>query len=213
MLPEAITHNSLFLWSVVGLFVFTFLVMGGFYLWVKSRKRKDVLCPYSETPLRRADTLHWRSKYKVEQFMKKVGGYDNLPFSFRKSSFSRETGRIFPKSVNWLGKMHVDWNFLKKRIPGDYVSWGSLTSDQKEEMKFLHGLSLQGFQTEYSSKNPSPMKVEKEYAMRKPGPLYVNLERKILLGWQSVPGSELEVLIVKRPLKRNYSNVWRRKRH
>ena len=35
--------------------------------------------------------------------------------------------------------------------------------------------------------------------MTRPGPLYVDIETKVLLGWKVVPGTDLEVLIVQKP--------------
>jgi hypothetical protein len=92
----------------------------------------------------------------------------------------------------------VDWNFLQKRYPGKYVSWGSLTEDQKKEVREQH-VSLEGFQTEFSCPEPMPRAIEPKYAFIKPGPLYVDIDHKVLLGWKEVPGTEMEVLIVQKP--------------
>jgi hypothetical protein len=94
----------------------------------------------------------------------------------------------------------VDWTFLQKRYPGHWVSWGSLSKEQQEAIRDVHE-SLGKFQTQESSPTPAPRAVEPEYAYTKPGPLYVDLETKILLGWQVVPGTDFEVLIVQKPIK------------
>lgn len=160
---------------------------------------KYSLCPYTRTPLRHTIDLPTSSLIKIYRFLQSFPGYDNRVFKLKNSAFCRDTGRIFPNAINWLGKIKkVDWTFLNKRFPGYYVSWGSLSKEQKEEIYSLHH-SLEGFQTEYSCPNPSPNKVEPSYVYTKPGPLYVDLNTKILLGWQCVPDSEFEVLIVQKP--------------
>lgn len=124
--------------------------------------------------------------------------YDNPMFDFDKAALCRETGRIFPNSVTWYGTIKVDWTFLQKRYPGNYVSWGSLSDYQKEIVRSSHH-TLEGFQTEYSSPQPAPSKIESFYAMTIPGPLYVDLDTNVLLGWKSVPLTDLEVLVVQKP--------------
>ena len=90
--------------------------------------------------------------------------------------------------------------FCKSGILGNYVSWGSLTKESQDAIRDAHA-SLDGFQTSESSPTPSPRAIEPEYVYTKPGPLYVDLETKVLLGWKVVPGTELEVLIVQKPIK------------
>ena len=58
---------------------------------------------------------------------------------------------------------------------------------------------MEGFQTEYSSQISAPSKVEPFYAMTTPGPLYVDLDTKVLLGWKSVPLTDLEIMVVQKP--------------
>ncbi|HEV8052714.1 MAG TPA: hypothetical protein VGP47_09475, partial [Parachlamydiaceae bacterium] len=79
-----------------------------------------------------------------------------------------------------------------------YVSWGSLTAEQQGIIRNGHD-SLEGFQTDFSSPNPLPRAVEAKYALSKPGPLYVDINTKVLLGWKCVPDTDLEVLIVQKP--------------
>ena len=64
--------------------------------------------------------------------------YDNSIFDFGKAAFCRETGRIFPNVVTWYGTIKVDWTFLNKRYPGNYVSWGSLSEYQQEMIRSAH---------------------------------------------------------------------------
>lgn len=154
--------------------------------------------PYAGTPLRRASTLSYGAMVKILRYLYDLRQYDNRIFLFRKASFCRETERIFQNSVTWYEAIRVDWNFLSDRYPGNWVSWGSLADDQKAEIYYLHE-SLEGFQVEFSSKNPAPHHVEAEFAYMKPGPLYVDLDTKVLLGWKLIPESEVEVLIVQKP--------------
>lgn len=126
--------------------------------------------------------------------------YDNRIFDINRAAFCRELGRLFPDSLTWYNSISVDWNFLRKRYPGNYISWGSLTSEQQQLVREMHD-SLEGFQTEMSSPDPAPRAVTPEYAFIKPGPLYIDYETKILLGWKIIPGTEFEVLIVQKPIK------------
>ncbi len=59
--------------------------------------------------------------------------------------------------------------------------------------------SLEGFQIELSSKTANPRAIEPQYALAQPGPLYVDIDSLVLVGWKSVPYTDLEVLIVQRP--------------
>ncbi len=103
--------------------------------------------------------------------------------------------------MTWFGAIKVEWDFLQKKYPGKFVSWGSLIEEQKEIIRGRHK-SLDGFQTDFSSPVPSPRKIDPEYAYTKPGPLYVDIDTNVLLGWKVVPGTELEVLIVQKPVEK-----------
>ena len=184
--------------SLLSIFALMFLFVG--IGWFSSKKRYICPCPYSGLPLRSASDISYTSKTRVAKFLAEFPGYDNQLFKFYRSALSRETGRIFPNCVTWLGKIKVDWTFLQKRYPGYYVSWGSLSMEQQRMIREAHG-SLEGFQTEFSSPTPSPKLVELQFIYAKPGPLYVDLDSKVLVGWQCVPNTNLEVLIVKKPLQ------------
>jgi len=156
--------------------------------------------PYTGLPLRRAEDIPYFSKERILRYLYNYHEYDNRILSFKKSSFCRDTGRIFQNSVNLLGMIKVDWNFLSHRHPGKYVSWGSLGMAQKRYIMERHH-SLEGFQTEYSSPEPAPKNISREFSYYSPGPLYVDLDTNILLGWKIVPETEFEVLIVQHPIK------------
>lgn len=187
-----------------------FLVLAGlvvyfFYAFWNSRQVADA-SPYTGLPLRPARELTFAAKDKVMRYLHSLHDYDNRLFDFNAAAFCRETGRIFPDCITWLGAIRLSWSFLQKRYPGHYVSWGSLSEDQKKEIRAAH-LPLDDFQTAISSKNPSPRLFDEAAVLEKPGPLYVDPDTKILLGWKKVPESELEVLIVQKPKKISLINI------
>jgi hypothetical protein len=165
------------------------------------RRHPSSLSPYTGLPLRRASDISFESKKRVLQFLHDRQEYDNRIFTIKSAALCRETGRLFPKSITWLDTIHVDWGFLRKRYPGNYVSWGSLDRTEQERIREAH-VSLEGFQTEYSSPKPLPREIEEDYAYAKPGPLYVDIDTGVLLGWQCVPNTPFEVLIVQKPKPR-----------
>lgn len=179
--------------------IIVFFVLFGifaFALWLS--RTQGSLSPYSKQPMRKGEELSYDSKVKVLRFLYEIHQYDNRIFELSRSAVCRETGRIFSNAVTWYGVIKLDWNFLRNRYPGNYVSWGSLTTDQQELIREVHS-NMKGFQLDFSSPVPQPKGVEAKYAFTKPGPLYVDIDTKVLLGWQCVPRSELEVLIVQKP--------------
>lgn len=158
------------------------------------------LSPYTKLPLRRATDLSYDTKERVLRFLFEMHQYDNPMFELDKAAFCRETGRIFPNAVTWFGTIKLDWTFLNKRYPGHYVSWGSLSDSQQEIIRNAHH-SLEGFQTDYSCREAAPSRIQPFYAATIPGPLYVDLETKVLVGWKQVPQTSLEVLVVQKPKK------------
>lgn len=186
--------------ALFGIFILVFIiVLCGlcFYgMWLE--KQPSSVSPYSRMPMGRGSDLSYFAAEKVLRYLYNLHQYDNRIFSLKRSAVCRETGRIFPNAVTWYDKIKIDWTFLQKRHPGNYVSWGSLTSEQQEIIRLAHD-SLEGFQIDFSSSIPSPRYVEAKYAFANPGPLYVDLNTKTLLGWKSVPDTELEVMIVQKP--------------
>lgn len=194
-------QNSLkvMLFAVAVLMFFFLLVIIFFVSWRLS-KRPTTPSLYSGMPLRRASDLSYYAAEKVIRYLYAMHEYDNRVFKLKNAALCRETGRLFPDCVTWFDTIHLDWSFLQKRFPGDYVSWGSLTTSQQDAIRKLHPI-MDDFQTDFSSPTPSPRLIEPEYAFAKPGPLYVDVNTNILLGWKIVPGTELEVLIVQKPAK------------
>ncbi len=163
------------------------------------RGRPDV-SPYSGLPLRYGSDLSYAAKEKILKYLFDLKAYDNRMFDLNYAAVCRETGRVFPDALNLFSQIRVNNpGFLTKRYPGHYVSWGSLSEEQKREV-LSHHAEVKGFQME-SSTEPSPRLIEPEFALLKPGPLYVDFDRKVLLGWKEVPNTEFEVLIVQKPIK------------
>ncbi len=186
---------------MVGLTFLGIFALMSFFIWLGwllKRPPKRCPSPYTGNPLRSASDLSYSSKVKVAQFFQKIHEYDNRMFKFSRAAVCRDTGRIFPQAKTWTGKIHVDWKFLQKRYPGHFVSWGSLDREHQQIIREAHS-TLEGFQTQYSSQNPAPRQIERRYSYAKPGPLYVDPNTKVLLGWKQIPDSELEVLIVQKP--------------
>jgi hypothetical protein len=183
--------------SAIILISFT-LLFALFWLGWRMTQRSHSVSPYTGIPLRRTSEISYYSAEKILRFVHEFRQYDNRIFKLNRASFCRETGRIFQDSVTWLDIINVNWTFLQKRYPGHYVSWGSLSKELQDVIRLSH-TSLEGFQTDRSSPSPSPRAIESEYVYTKPGPLYVDLETKTLLGWKQVPGTEFEVLIVQKP--------------
>lgn len=187
-----------------------FLVLAGlvfyfFYSFIAYHRRGDV-SPYSGMPLRSCKELTFFTQDKINRYLKSLHDFDNRPVDFSQASFCRETGRIFPNSMTWSGAIKLDWNFIRKRYRGHFVSWGSLPPEKRKEIEACHN-ALHEFQREISSPNPSPRLIDEATALAKPGPLYADPETKILMGWKLVPETEFEVLIVQKPISYKLLNI------
>lgn len=184
------------------LFLSFFLVLGilGFLLWYGwyISKTRGALCPYTKQPMLLGTDFAPSVRKYVESFLSNHPQPENTPFDFAKAALSEKTGRIFPNCVTKGEIIRLKWDFLQKRYPGNYVSWGSLTQTEQAMVRMCHE-SFAGFQSEVSSPKPMPQEIDRYYAHVKPGPLYVDKATKILLGWKVVPGTQFEVLIVQKP--------------
>lgn len=194
---ESISPNTVILYSVLILSAF-FLLFFIFWISWKIQTLPASPSPYTGVPLRRASDLSYFMKQKIASYLFQLQEYDNRPFAFEKAAYCRETERIFQECVTWYGAIRVGPDFLQKRLPGHYVSWGSLSDLQKENIREKHN-TLEGFQTDISSPDPSPTSLESKYIYTKPGPLYVDPNTGVLIGWKVVPDTGFEVLIVQRP--------------
>lgn len=186
--------------SVVVIIAIFLLMVGLLWYGYKASLRRPPNSLYGDLPLRGATELPYESIGRVYLYLMSIHQYDNRMFNINRAAVCRTTGRIFPNAVDLFGRIKLDWTFLQEHYQGDYISWGSLSEAQQNEIKRAHH-SLEGFQTEFSSPDPSPRAITPEYALEHPGPLYVDLQTKVLLGWKRVPGTELEVLIVQKPRK------------
>lgn len=205
MVIVAITNQDVIYFGLFLVLVFIGLVATSIFNWWISRN-PTCASPYTGHPMRSGAELHWMTKEKVLRFLFDRHEYHNRMFDLNKAAVCRQTGRIFPDAVNWYGSLKVDWSFIARRYPGNFVSWGSLTEVQQLHLRDIHE-SLEGFQVDFSSLNPLPRAVEVHYALMSPGPLYVDVSTGILMGWQKVPETELEVLIVQKPLERYLPGV------
>ena len=199
MVIGALTQADIFLFWVIFAAVLGALAFLSWFSWRLTHRNIDP-SPYTGLPLRRGSDISEYAADKIYRYLKNLEEYDNPLFNLKKASYDPDTGRIFPKSVTWLESIRVNWTFIQKRYKGHYVSWGSLTPEQQNSIRREHA-SLSGFNTEYSCPVPQPRLIEPEYAIAKPGPLYVDVNTHVLLGWKQVPFTEYEVLIVQKPLK------------
>lgn len=168
-----------------------------FFSWWWPR-RPGALSPYTRRPLKFGTDVASSVRIYVQEFILSHSQPENPFFDFALCSICPVTGRIFPDTVTKRGRVHVDWTFLQKRYPGRYVSWGSLSELQRATLRLCHP-SMLGFQMEHSCPRPLPSDIDAFHAVMRPGPLYVDLNTKILLGWKEVPGTNFEVLIVQKP--------------
>lgn len=206
------TQNATFQVSTFEVLFFALLVLAIFialfvFAMVSYRLQDPKRCcsPYTGKPMWAGENVPLYVVEKIMHFLYyDIHNYDNRVFLMKQAMFCRDTGRIFPGTISWWGYSKVNWSFIAKRHPGVYVSWGSLSRELQQEVRARHS-SLEGFQTEVSSPNPSPRAIEPKYVFTKPGPLYVDLDSFVLLGWKSVPGTKFEVLVVQNPIRKSSS--------
>lgn len=191
--------------SSVAIFVLVFLLCFAIMfllLWIGwwTTNRAGNCSPFTGHEMRRGEDLAYSAVQEVQKFLDAMADPDNPVFDIRRAAVCRETGRIIPDTVNAFNVIKADWGFVNKRYPGKWVSWGSLTKAQKEDVIACHD-SLDGFQVDESSPNPDPQDVGLYHVTLKPGPLYVDIATRVLMGWKVVPGTNLEVLVVQRPYR------------
>ena len=168
------------------------------YGWYISKTRGAV-CPYTKGPLVLGVDVAPTMRTFVDSFLLAHTQPENEPFDFSQAAICERTGRIFPNCVSRGERIHLDWTFLQKRYPGNYVSWGSLSQIEQWSVMARHE-SMHGFQCESSFTATFPKDIDIYHAKKKPGPLYIDRQTKVLLGWKEVPGTRFEVLIVQKPL-------------
>jgi hypothetical protein len=171
-----------------------------FLLWFgwKKEKVRGSVCPYCRETMSLGIDVARSISCMVDAFMQEQPQPDNPKIDFMTAAYCPTSGRIFPNCVGPHEQILLSWDFLNKRYKGTYVSWGSLSEEERGVLKLLHG-SLEGYQTETSSKRLRPEDVEEEFTSLAPGPLYVDRKERVVIGWKKVPGTHFEVLIVQRP--------------
>lgn len=184
----------LFASFVVVLAVLGFLLWYGWYI----TKKRGSVSPYTKRPMMLGVDVPASIVSRIDAFMKDLPQPENPPFDMKKAAVCRETQRIFPDCVSRGEIISLNWSFLQKRYLGNWVSWGSLPADTQAMIKLCHK-DISGFQTQVSSPSPNPQSIDMFFIEQKPGPLYVDVMKKVLLGWKIVPGTYFEVLVVKKP--------------
>ena len=127
---ETLGKGAIALFIVAFLIVFAIMV-GLLWVgwWVTNRQGSS--CPYTNSLMRRGEDLAFSAATRVQHFLNSTDDPDNPAFVLRYAAISQQTHRIFPDCVNIFRVIKVDWSFLKRRHPGKWVSWGSLTPEQK----------------------------------------------------------------------------------
>lgn len=189
--------------SIVGILIGVLLLF--LFLGWKRQVVHGNRSPYTQAIMQFGVDIARSLQKQVNSFLEEFPEEDNPQIDFTKAALCPVTGRIFTKCVTRGVKIDLDWSFLHKRFPGtkempsSFVSWGALSEEERGELRVIHP-SLEGFQIEQSSPYPRPERIDREFALLSPGPLYVEKATHILVGWKRVPGTSFEVLIVQRPL-------------
>src|SRR5262245_55307189 len=123
MEPEGM---SVVVLAVIILTLFALMIIG-FWMGWRMTQRSHSVSPYTGIPLRLATEIPYSSAEKIMRYLYNLQQYDNRIFKLKNAAFCRETGRIFQNCVTWFDIINLDWSFLQKRHPGNYVSWGSLS--------------------------------------------------------------------------------------
>ena len=175
------------------------LAMGGllFFGWWVTQKRGS-LSPFSKRPMMLGIDLPFSIRRQIEEYIKSLPQPENQPIDISKAAICRETSRIIKDAVFRGEIIRLGPRFMNDRYPGNWVSWGSLSQQQQGIVK-LHHREVSGYQMEHSSRNRRPQEAEQYYAVMKPGPLYVDVSTNTFLGWQAVPGTYFEVMVIKKP--------------
>jgi hypothetical protein len=194
---EALGQEAIWM-LIMSLFFVVVVMMGLLWLGWWVTQTRGSLSPYSKKPMMLGVDLAFSIKQQVEAFLTSLPQPENKPFDCTKAAICRETGRIFQDAVKRGEIIRLDWTFLQDRYPGNWVSWGSVDTTKQAIIKMCHR-SLDPFQFEQSCPNTLPKDITPDFIFTKPGPLYVDVAKKTFLGWQKVPGTSFEVLVVKKP--------------
>ncbi len=153
----------------------------GFFFWAGWWKtnREGGVSPITGGELATGDLLTFDSVQKVRRFLLDQPQPENAPFETTQAVVCRDSGCLFPRGRDAFGVIRVRASYLSKYHPGNWVPWDELTSTEKERLLRYHP-SLHGYDKKM---------------------LWADPFKAALIGWQSVPGTELRVLIVRIGLK------------
>jgi hypothetical protein len=177
---SAVTATTLLL-VLAALFIGALMGLGW---WLVNRSGSR--SPYTGSVIGKGTDILFPAVRRIHDFLEKKNSVDNLPFSLEKAAVCRQTGRIFPDSINTFGVVRIGRKYVSGYRSGDYRRWADLTAGEREHFLRAHG-QLEGYQT--VADDP----------IARPGPLYIDIKCGTAVGWQCVPGTDLEVLIVQKP--------------
>lgn len=191
-----------FLWFILGLFFF----IGIYFLFIiilqnnlLSNKGKS---PFSGLPLRKGGELSFFAEKKLHEFYMSLPRHFNQTPKLDKSTICTSTGRIFPNSISKFGATSNPKDIFLNYPKGDYILWQELSDPLKKTIIENHD-SIKGFQINQLPKYTKEQPLNHKFAHIKPGPLFVDLKTKALLGWKEIPETNLETLVYQPPTKAN----------
>ena len=119
---------------------FSIIAVLGALLWLGwwVSKKRGSLSPYAKKPMMLGVDIAPSMIRFVDEFLLDHPQPDNPPIDFKTAAICPETGRIFPNCVKRGEIVRLDWSFLRKRFPGNYVSWGSLSELEQGTLRMLH---------------------------------------------------------------------------
>jgi hypothetical protein len=177
-----------------------FAVVFGIGYWIT--QRPHTRSPFTDSPLLSASNLSFQAMQKVHSFVHALPLGSICKLDLNEAGVCRQTGRIFPNCTNRFGIVILPKNYLELYYPAKLIPWSALSSEQQTLIRQQH-ITLEKFQISwYNSSQPSVNSkfiYDSSYLLTKPGPLFVDLATATLVGWQCVPDTELELLIIQRP--------------
>src|ERR1700733_13636011 len=123
---ETLGYNAVFLLIFSFFFVLGILA---FLLWIGwwVSVQKGALCPYTKKPLLLGIDVAKSFTNFVNTFLLSHPQPENAPIDFETAAYCQDTGRIFTNCVRKGEIVKLDWSFLRKHYPGNWVSSGSLS--------------------------------------------------------------------------------------
>lgn len=178
------------------LLLFSFWYVGWRLLW-QGRKTKSPFSHYEY--LMPAEQLHFTAMQYVHQFLQNHP-YSQMKVDLTSTLVCRKTGRIFSCDTKCRRTMKSAECYLMQHYSGVLVPWSTLNQEQKQNFVARHSC-LKHFQLHPSGANTAFSYSDWTSADMKPGPLFVDLEAGVAVGWQCIPHTNLEIIIVQPPSK------------